>query len=115
MSRPPRIPQPHALIVEESKIVAYLLNPQHKEGASKAKFFCNRGFTAGEWQKLAGALRTHGATREVTATEQTAFGLKYIVECAIATPDKSDPCVLTVWIQKGKLPPRLVTAHPNRG
>ena len=113
MTRPLRIPQPHALIVEESKVVAYLLNPQHKEGASKAKFFRKRGFSPAEWQKFAKALRTHGATREVTATEQTPFGRKYIVECAIATPDKRNPCVLTVWIQKGKLPPRLVTAHPN--
>jgi len=40
-----RLPQPGALIVAKSKVVDYLLNLKHKEGASKAKFFRNRGFT----------------------------------------------------------------------
>jgi len=58
-------------------------------------------------------LRTHGATREVTAAERTKFGFKYTVECVIATPDEKNPCVLSVWIKEGKLPLRFVTAHPN--
>jgi hypothetical protein len=42
---------PHAtkVIVERDKILVYLLNPEHRIGASKAHFFSRFGFTAEKW------------------------------------------------------------------
>ena len=108
-----RLPQPDALIVEETKVVAYLLNRDHKQGGPKAKYFLNRGFSTEDWGLMADALRAHGATQPVITTTATTFGRKFTVECQIKTPDGKDPCILSAWIQEGDKAPRLVTAHPN--
>jgi len=108
-----KLPQPDRLIVEESKVTDYLLNLDHPEGTSKAKFFLNRGFTPLLWQEMASALRWHGRLQSVTETSTTRFGRKFTVECQIETPDGKNPCILTAWIVEGTRPPRLVTAHPN--
>ncbi|MBI4569394.1 MAG: hypothetical protein HY719_13440 [Planctomycetes bacterium] len=108
------LPQAASLVVDEQKVTAYLLNTAHKDGASKASFFVKRGFSLTGWHEFAAALRAHGASHPVTDVEDTEFGRKYTVECEIVTPDGKNPCILTVWIQIGTSPPRLVTAHPNR-
>lgn len=113
MSRSERLPDADRLLVEEDKLAAYLLNPLHKDGASKAKFFSNWGFRADEWEAFAAALKVHGASQTVTSVERTKHGRKFTVECRIETPDGKSPCVLSVWIQQKGQPPRLVTAHPN--
>ena len=111
MSR--HLPQPNGLCVKQEKIVGYLLNPKHKDGSSKDRFFRLRGFKPEKWEKLAEALRCHGATQPVTAEEKTKHGRKFTVECQMKTPDGRNPCILSVWIKEGTKPLRLVTAHPN--
>lgn len=39
-----KLPNPDKLVVEREKIVDYLLNPAHRYGASKARFFADFGF-----------------------------------------------------------------------
>jgi hypothetical protein len=113
MQPPNQLPQSKALQVDQTKVVNYLLDLEHKEGGSKAKFFLKRGFTSEDWETTAEALRQHGRTQPVTETSETRFGRKFTVECQIKTPDGKNPCILTAWIQEGGKPPRLVTAHPN--
>ena len=110
---PEHLPQAQSLIVDELKITGYLLNSQHPQGAAKAKFFLKRGFSPDQWASMAEALRQHGQTQPVTASDTTMHGKKYTVECQLTTPDGRNPCILTGWIQEGDKPPRLVTAHPN--
>ncbi len=113
MSKPKNLPDADRLLVEKSKLASYLLNPSHKDGASKAKFFLQRGFKTEQWEAFASALRTHGASQTVTGMEETKHGRKFTVECQIQTPDGKNPCILSVWIQATGKAPRLVTAHPN--
>ncbi len=113
MSKPKNLPDSDRLLVEKSKLASYLLNLSHKDGASKAKFFLQRGFNADKWEAFAKALQTHGASQTVTGIETTRHGKKFTVECQIKTPDGKDPCILSVWIQATGKAPRLVTAHPN--
>jgi hypothetical protein len=47
-------------LVEREKITGYLLNPAHRFGASKARFFGAFGFRAEQWETFAQALRKHG-------------------------------------------------------
>ncbi len=91
----------------------YLLDLEHEEGESKARFFLNRGFTPERWEHFAQAIREHGKTQPVTEEEVTRHGQKYVVECQIVSPDGENPCILSVWIKEGTKPMRLVTAHPN--
>jgi hypothetical protein len=108
-----KLPRNAELIVEQAKVVDYLLNLGHEQGGPKAKFFLNRGFTALAWRDMAEALREHGRTQPVAEESTTRFGRKFTVECEIVTPDGRNPCILTAWIVEGDKPPRLVTAHPN--
>lgn len=110
-----RLPQPNDLIVEQAKITHYLLNPLHKDGASKARFFMAVGFEANDWQAMALALCTHGQVREVIKEAGSEFGMKFVVRCALNTPDQKNPCIDSVWIAEGEAAPRLVTAYPYSG
>ena len=107
------LPERENLHIEERKVTKYLLNLDHAEGGSKARFFLSRGFSSDYWKVLAKALRDHGATQPVTGEEPTRHGIKYVVECQIVSPDGKKPCILSIWIKEGLKPMRLVTAHPN--
>lgn len=113
MNQPRHLPQADSLIVEENKVTGYLLDLAHKVGGPKAKYFRNRGFTVENWQAMAAALCEHGMTQPVFSSSTTAFGSKFEVQCRVVTPDGTNPCIVTAWIQEGSRPPRLVTAYPN--
>src|SRR5436309_2183830 len=83
------------------------------DGSSKARYFRDRGFYIQNMHEFADELKQHAATQTITREEATPHGRKYVVECIINTPDRRNPCILTVWIEVRQSPPRLVTAHPN--
>ena len=106
-------PDAHLAKVEREKIVEYLLNPTHRYGASKARFFSDFGFGAETWKVLAAALEEHGRRHEVTREKQTGFGPRYEVEGELTTPDGRNPRIRTVWqVDHGQVAPRLITAYP---
>lgn len=108
-----RLPHADKAIVEREKIVDYLLNPAHRYGASKARFFSGFGFSADDWQELAEALRVHGQTQDVRRTRETGFGPRYEVEGRLRAADGRSPRVRSVWqLDTGAVAPRLLTAYP---
>jgi hypothetical protein len=108
-----RLPYAHRAEVEREKIVGYLLNPEHRYGASKARFFGRFGFRLETWQVLAAALREHGQRYEVSRVKETGFGPRYEVEGELTAPDGRRPRVCTVWqVDSGEVAPRLITAYP---
>ncbi|MBW4550015.1 MAG: hypothetical protein KME35_02680 [Aphanocapsa sp. GSE-SYN-MK-11-07L] len=109
-----QLPNCKKSLVEEQKIRQYLLDLSHEDGKSKAKFFLARGFTVEHWQALAQALCQHGIENQIAKTLKTPFGQKFIIECHLATPDRQNPCIRTVWIiEDGNTIPRLSTAYPH--
>jgi hypothetical protein len=99
--------------VPRAKIVLYLLNPEHRVGKGKARFFVSHGFTVEDWQKLADALRQHARDHEITKEETTPLGVRFVVEGDIIMPDGSVAAVRAVWfIEGGERIPRFVTAYP---
>jgi hypothetical protein len=99
--------------VEEVKILCYLLSREHPEGGPKAKFFLGRGFTQADWEGMADALRHHAKNNPVVRKVTFPFGIKYTLDCNLPTPDKSNPCIRTVWeVRPEDKRPRLITAHP---
>lgn len=110
---PTRLPRPDEFVVESRKLTDYLLCESHPDGASKAKFFRGFGFDVSRAGILAEALVQHGRTRDVVEVSATGFGMKYVVQCSLITPDERDPCIRSAWIAEGSEAPRLVTAYPN--
>ena len=107
------LPNADKIIIEREKIVNYLLNPEHRIGASKARFFGEFGFCAEKWEVLADALRIHGQIHEVKKIHETGFGPRYVVEGKLNTPDGRTPHVRSVWqFDKDAVAPRLITAYP---
>jgi len=75
-----RFPDTKSLIVPKAKVVKYLLSASHPVGQGKARWFERHGFTAGHWQILAERLRDHAVENEIEATEESPFGIRYIIE-----------------------------------
>ncbi|MBI5384537.1 MAG: hypothetical protein HZA90_07590 [Verrucomicrobia bacterium] len=108
-----KLPNAHLATVPEQKVIRYLLNPAHPAGGSKASFFLRFGFTVAEWQRLVGALLRHARENEVSASEQTRHGTRYVVDGPLLAPDGTVLNVRTAWyINPGADVPRFVTAHP---
>lgn len=99
--------------VEEHKIKEYLLNLEHPQGGSKAKFFLKRGFSVDEWKAFANALVWQGTNNPMVQVTPNEFGTRYVVDCHCPTPDKLNPCIRTVCeLKENETKPRLITAHP---
>ncbi len=107
-----QLPNAGLALVEERKVLDYLLNLAHLQGASKARFFLARGFSLAAWEGFAQALCEQGRNNRVTKTIRTPWGARYQVDCHCPTPDGLNPCIRTVWEIGENAIPRLLTAHP---
>jgi hypothetical protein len=111
-----KLPNHEKAIVPREKIVDYLLSFIHKDGRGKAEFFTRFGFAAEHWEVLAGALKRHAAEHEVNKIEASPFGMRYIIEGDLSTPDERQPTVRVVWfIENESDAPQLATAYPLKG
>ncbi len=107
------LPNAHLALVERAKVTEYLLNTEHRYGASKARFFAEFGFELQAWEVLADALLEHGHHYEVSKIRQTLWGPRYEVNGELNTPDRRRPRIRTVWqLDDGEIAPRLITAYP---
>jgi hypothetical protein len=110
-----RLPNAELACVDEEKVTAYLLNPGHQRGASKARFFAHFGFTRQQWGALAEAIRLHAQVNPVEQVVESEFGARYTVIGPLDTPSGRRPMVVTVWVIEGQSGgPRLVTAYPAK-
>lgn len=75
-----KLPLVNEVEVPRAKIVLYLLNPEHRSGKGKARFFASHGFDVDDWQKLADALRQHARDHEITKEETVPLGVRFVVE-----------------------------------
>ncbi|MGU3539260.1 DUF6883 domain-containing protein [Methylobacterium sp. A54F] len=99
--------------VPASKLTDYLLKSDHPVGGPKAAFFRAFGFSADVPGSLGAALAAHPDHNPVETVQRGPWGTRYIVRCSLRTPDRRDPCILTVLIvPPGQDTARLVTAYP---
>lgn len=108
-----KLPLVNEAEVPRAKIVSYLLDPNHRSGKSKARFFAGHGYAIERWEELAGALRTHASQNEVVKQETTPLGLRLVVEGPLTLCDGVVAQIRSVWfIESGERVPRLATAYP---
>jgi hypothetical protein len=102
-----RLPNAEKAFVEQPKL-GYLLRAEEKGG-----FFEAIGFFARETESLRDALLGHAQRQEVSRTLKTPFGVKYVLDGPLKSPDGRDPETRSVWIvETGGDRPRFLTAYP---
>ncbi len=107
------LPNSGVALVEQKKVVDYLLNAAHPSGKSKAKFFLARGFDAKCWEEMRDALLAQGRDNRVTKVTPHPWGTRYQVDCRCPTPDGANPCIRSLWeLAHAAAGPRLLTAYP---
>jgi hypothetical protein len=108
-----KMPNADTATIARAKVLDYLLAEAHPHGRHKAAFFTRFGFSRDAWQVLASVLARHGAENEVSRTEDSRFGTRYIIQGAVTAPDGRRPMIRTVWfVETGESTPRFVTAYP---
>jgi len=109
-----KLPYRDQAFVPKRKLTGYLLSLSHPVGRSKARFFRRVGFDESNVGEFQDALLALAQESEVTKTESTAYGKKYVATGPLQTPDGKSVLVRTVWIVEQKHPEKLrfVTAYP---
>ncbi|MCC6126771.1 MAG: hypothetical protein IT426_17550 [Pirellulales bacterium] len=108
-----RIPNAEQAMIAEEKIVQYLLNPEHVDGASKARVLARAGFHADHPQELDRALRVRHLILEAEIGKPSPFGIKYEITGRLTGPIGS-VLVKSIWmIRFDESFPRLITLVPE--
>ena len=108
------LPNVQAAIIPPKKLTHYLLCLTHPTGGSKARFFLGQGFSLQQWQVLQRGLHEIGKNNPIVKTEQSPFGIRYVVDGKLTTPKQRIVYIRTVWfIEQGDTVPCFVTAYPQ--
>lgn len=108
-----RLPDAASANVAPEKVRDYLLQRDHPDNAGKADFFALFGFTRERWSELHAALVAHPAHNQVVRMVPAGDGIRYRVRCNLASPDRRDPCITTIWAVESGRSPNLITAFPG--
>jgi hypothetical protein len=107
-----KMPNGDLAIIDDEKLLSYLLDPLHRYGRHHAELFRQLiGIDRDTWWQLHEALRKAASDGEATAGKPSEFGTKYEIRFSMTGPAGSRT-ILSVWmIRSGESVPRLVTAY----
>ena len=95
------------------KVTDYLLSETHAVGKSKAKYFRSYGFDDRNASDLVDGLLAIAQNAQVESSERSRFGVKYVLDGELETPNGDMIQVRTIWIIENDTEmPRFVTAYP---
>jgi hypothetical protein len=99
-------------VVEDAKLLDYVLNPDHPVGRHHAVLFeTTLGITRANYSLLKEQLLRAAATVEIEAGKPSPFGQKFEMRFAASGPLGTRP-VLAVWMREvGRAGPRLITCY----
>ena len=108
-----QIPGADRAFISEQKIVQYLLNLDHPDGASKARVLAHAGFDVARPDELEHALRQQHLSGNARQGGPSPFGKKYEITRPLNGPAGS-VMVTSVWIVRtSESFPRLITIIPE--
>lgn len=93
--------------IEDAKLYKYLLNTEHPEGKSKARFYKLVGYTIDKGEQLRVDLLTLACSGSVTNELPNRVGRKYVVVGTVNAPNGKSYKILSVWAaesQRGTAP-----------
>jgi hypothetical protein len=109
-----KLPNAINAIIEEDKLVEYLLNVNHRRGGSKARLLMSLGYIAQDWQRLDNDLRRQHLTVDVVEQRLTVWGQRYDLVAPLTGPAGDTVIFRSIWqIDLGSDQPRLITMYPE--
>lgn len=107
-----RLPDGEQVVVEDAKLLEYVLNPEHPVGRHHAALFEQLlGITRANYELLKEQLFLAAVSVEVEAGKASPFGEKFEMRVLVRGPLGTRP-VLAVWIREpGPTGPRLITCY----
>jgi len=110
-----KLPNADDAIIPRAKLIDYLLSETHPVGKAKATVLRKYGYHDDNVDDLAEALTRIAVEEDVNDIVSFAYGIKYVIEGALATPDGRSIDIRTIWmIDHGRHEPRFVTAYPRQ-
>lgn len=95
------------------KITEYLLSETHAVGNPKARYFRSYGFKNDNASDLVQGLIAIAQNSPVENSQKSVFGVKYVLDGELETPNGVMIWVRTIWIIENNTEiPRFVTAYP---
>ncbi|MBN2562143.1 MAG: hypothetical protein JXQ75_14560 [Phycisphaerae bacterium] len=107
-----KLPNGQHAIVDDAKLLDYVLNPAHPVGRHHAALFQRLvGITRDDYLILKNALLEGARNQEVQPGQESQYGRKYEMRLQLGGP-KGSRVVLAIWlIEAGDDQPRLVTCY----
>jgi hypothetical protein len=107
-----KLPNGDQAIIDEDKILNYILDPLHRYGQHHARLFSQLiGIDRDSWDKLYDALANAASSGDATVGQKSNFGEKYEIRFPMTGP-RGTRIILSIWmIRSGETQPRLVTAY----
>lgn len=110
-----KLPNSNKAIIKEEKIKDYLLSKFHPIGRYKANLFEAFGFTQDNFDLFKNTLLKIIEENEVKSIIETDYGIKYLIEGVINTPNIRELNLVSIWfIEKGEQISYFITAYPKR-
>jgi hypothetical protein len=88
---------PRRFHIAPAKVMDYLLNPNHRDGAAKCRFLATFGFAPHRPDDLARALLSHCSESHFRGFVPARRAIKLYFEGPLAAPVGPDPQIRTVW------------------
>ena len=106
------LPAGEHAVVEDAKLLNYVLNPEHPIGRHHAVLFQRLlGITRGNSDALGEQLLRAAASVEVAPGKPSPFGEKFEMRFPLRGPAGTRP-VLAIWMREpGRASPRLITCY----
>ncbi|REL24445.1 DUF6883 domain-containing protein [Thalassotalea euphylliae] len=102
-------------VCEKNKVKNYLLNLDHSDGGSKAKFFINTlGIKREDWRYLADQISGAMKTASIFRLKHNNHGINHGALIEIIGRNNRRAIIQTGWMVNSGSAPRLVTAYPYK-
>lgn len=109
-------PEQHEFVCKEAKIKSYLLNLEHPNGKSKAKFFLEYlGIEQEDWRYLADQICGGMETAVLYRVSNNPYGVTHGAYIEINGRNGRTALIETGWIIEGDKSASFVTAYPYSG
>ena len=110
-----KLPNQENAYVPEAKLKDYLLDLNHPEGGSKAKFLRKLGYDDSKLELLTNDLVDIARTEEIMAVSFKGGATSYVIEGLLNGPAGTSALFRTVWRTTPEdARPRLITGYPSR-